>query len=50
VAAPIFDSRDRVVAALSLAGTSHQISTTRIPALGRLVKRYVHHMSARLKN
>jgi DNA-binding IclR family transcriptional regulator len=50
VAVPIFDSRRRVVAALSLTGTTRQISTARLPALGRVVKKYAQQMSARLKN
>jgi DNA-binding IclR family transcriptional regulator len=48
VAAPVFGSHHQVVAALSLSGTTHQISTARIPALGRLVRRYTQQMSARL--
>ena len=48
VAAPVFDDRDQVVAAVSLTGTAHQISRAEIPRLGSLVKRFARQMSARL--
>ncbi len=48
VAAPIFGPGHEVVAAMSLSGTTHQISKARIPALGNLAKKYVLQMSARL--
>ncbi len=48
VAAPVFNHRHEVVAALSLTGTAHQVSRARIPSLGSLVKRFAGRMSARL--
>ena len=48
VAAPVFDDRDQVVAAVSLTGTAHQITRAEIPRLGSLVKRFARQMSARL--
>jgi len=48
VAAPIFGPRHEVMAALSLAGTTHQISSATIPALGKLAKKFAQQMSARL--
>jgi IclR family transcriptional regulator, KDG regulon repressor len=48
VAAPIFDHRHQVVAALSLTGTAHQITRARIARLGSSVKRFARQMSVRL--
>jgi DNA-binding IclR family transcriptional regulator len=48
VAAPIFGSGHEVLAALSLTGTSQQVSSARTPALGNLVKKYAQQMSRRL--
>lgn len=48
VAAPIFGPHHLVVAALSLSGTTHQISMAKITALGKLVKKFARQMSARL--
>ena len=48
VAAPVFDDRHQVVAAVSLTGTAHQITRAKIPPLGSLVKRFAQQMSLRL--
>ena len=48
VAAPILDHRNQVVAAVSLTGTTHQITQARIGALASLVKRFAKQMSVRL--
>ncbi len=48
VAAPVFDHRRQVVAAVSVTGTAHQIARARVPALGALVKRFARQMSVRL--
>ncbi len=48
VAAPVFGPGQEVVAALSLTGTTHQISPARTPSLGNLAKRYAQQMSGRL--
>lgn len=48
VAAPVFGPRHEVVAAISLSGTTQQITKSRIPALGALVRRYAESMSAQL--
>ncbi|HEV2379842.1 MAG TPA: IclR family transcriptional regulator [Terriglobia bacterium] len=48
VGAPVFGPEREVVAALSLSGTTHQVSAPRIPALGSLAKKYAAQMSRRL--
>jgi IclR family transcriptional regulator, KDG regulon repressor len=48
VAAPVFGPRHEVVAAISLTGTTQQITKSRLPALGALVRRYAGSMSAQL--
>jgi len=48
VGAPIFGPGREVVAALSLTGTTHQVSAARIPVLGSLAKKYADQMSRRL--
>lgn len=48
VAAPVFGPRHEVVAAISLSGTTQQITKSRIPALGTLVRRYAQDISAQL--
>lgn len=48
VAAPIFGPDNEVLAALSLTGTTHQISSKRISSLGSLAKKYAQQMSRRL--
>jgi DNA-binding IclR family transcriptional regulator len=48
VAAPIFGGADEPLAAVSVTGTTHQISADRIAALGPLVKKFADAMSARL--
>lgn len=48
VAAPVFDHRHQVVAAVSLTGTAHQVGRAKIPSLGSLVKRFAREMSLRL--
>lgn len=48
VAAPLFGPDGRVVAAVSVTGTTNQIPRKKIAAIGALVKRYGHLMSARL--
>lgn len=50
VAAPVFDTHGEVVAALSLTGTTYQVSKERIPVLGTLVKQYAQQMSLRMGN
>jgi IclR family acetate operon transcriptional repressor len=48
VAAPIFGGGNEPLAAVSVTGTTHQISDDRIPALGLIVKKFGDSMSARL--
>jgi len=48
VAAPIFGEDNMVMAAVSLTGTTHQISDDRVPTLGPLVKKFADAMSVRL--
>jgi IclR family acetate operon transcriptional repressor len=48
VAAPIFGPNELSVAALSLTGTTHQITEENIPTLGLTVKKFADAMSARL--
>lgn len=48
VAAPIVGAGQEVVAAISLTGTSHQISPKRVPKIGALVKKYAEQISRRL--
>ena len=48
VAAPIFGDGDIAVAAVSVTGTTHQISEDRIPSLGQLVKKFANAMSSRI--
>jgi IclR family transcriptional regulator, KDG regulon repressor len=48
VAAPILDHRRQVVAAVSLTGTTHQITRAKIPHLGSFVHGYAQRISARL--
>jgi IclR family acetate operon transcriptional repressor len=48
VAAPIFGVAGVPMAALSVTGTTHQISDDRIAPLGLLVKKYANAMSVRL--
>lgn len=48
VAAPIFGNGNEPLAAVSLTGTTHQISDDRVPALGLIVKKFADSMSARL--
>ncbi len=48
VAAPVFGPQHEVVAAMSLSGTTQQISRARVSPLGKLVKKYAQQMSARL--
>ena len=48
VGAPVFGPGREVVAALSLTGTTHQVSAAQIPALGSLTKKYAAQMSRRL--
>jgi DNA-binding IclR family transcriptional regulator len=48
VAAPIFGPDHLVLAAVSVVGTTHQISDDRIPSLGVQVKQFADAMSARL--
>jgi len=50
VAAPVFGAHGEVVAAISLTGTTHQVSKEKIPALGTLVKQYAQQMSLRAGN
>jgi DNA-binding IclR family transcriptional regulator len=50
VAAPVFGAHREVVAAISLTGTTHQVSKDKIPALGVLVKQYAQQMSLRMGN
>lgn len=47
VAAPIFGTGHEVLAAVSLSGTAHQISSAKISSLGALVRRYTRQMSRR---
>jgi IclR family transcriptional regulator, KDG regulon repressor len=48
VGAPIFGPGREVVAAMSLTGTTHQVSTASIPVVGSLAKKYADQMSRRL--
>jgi DNA-binding IclR family transcriptional regulator len=48
VAAPIFGPDNILLAAVSVVGTTHQISEERIPTLGVQVKHFADAMSARL--
>lgn len=48
IAAPVFGEGNVVLAAVSVTGTTHQISEERIPALGQLVKKFADAMSGRL--
>lgn len=48
VAAPLFGSREHLMAVVSVAGTTQQIPKRRIKELGATVKRYAQLMSARL--
>ncbi len=48
VAAPIFGPGQEVLAAMSLTGTVHQISSAKLPFLGNLVRKYTQQMSRRL--
>jgi DNA-binding IclR family transcriptional regulator len=48
VAAPIMGLQGAVLAAVSVTGTTHQISEEKIPSLGAAVKRFADLMSARL--
>jgi IclR family acetate operon transcriptional repressor len=48
VAAPVFGPDHEVLAAVSITGTTHQITRTKIRPLGRVVKRYAQQMSTRL--
>lgn len=48
VAAPIFNGEERAIAAVSVTGTTHQLSEDRIPSVGQTVKRFADSMSSRL--
>ena len=48
VAAPILGDGDLTMAAVSVTGTTHQITDDRIPSLGKLVKKFANAMSARV--
>lgn len=48
VAAPVFGEGNSVLAAVSVTGTTHQITEERIPSLGQLVRKFANAMSARL--
>lgn len=48
VAAPIFGPSHEVLAAVSLTGTTQQVSSARTPTLGLVVKKYAQQMSRRL--
>jgi DNA-binding IclR family transcriptional regulator len=48
VAAPIFGPGHEVLAALSLTGTTQQVSPARTSVLGNLARKYAHQMSRRL--
>ena len=48
VAAPLYDHRHHVTAALSLTGTVHQLEQANLASLGVLVMAYAQRMSARL--
>lgn len=48
VAAPVFGPGHEVVAAVSITGTTHQITKTNLRSLGRVVKRHAQQMSTRL--
>jgi DNA-binding IclR family transcriptional regulator len=50
VAAPVFGAHGEVVAAISLTGTTHQVSKDKLPSLGTLVKHYAQQMSVRMGN
>jgi IclR family transcriptional regulator, KDG regulon repressor len=47
VAAPVFGPAAQVIAAVSVTGTTHQISKRRIPSLGKVVMKYAAKMSSR---
>ncbi|MGI9071566.1 MAG: IclR family transcriptional regulator [Bryobacteraceae bacterium] len=48
VAAPVFGPDHQVLAAVSITGTTHQITKANLRTLGTLVKRYAQQMSIRL--
>jgi DNA-binding IclR family transcriptional regulator len=48
IAAPIFGPDHEVLAAVSITGTTHQITRANLRSLGRMVKRYAQQMSTRL--
>ena len=48
VAAPVFGAHGEVLAAISLTGTTHQVSKDKIPSLGSLVRHYARQMSLRM--
>jgi len=48
VAAPVFGPDHEVVAAVSITGTTHQVTKANLRSLGRVVKRYARQMSTRL--
>ena len=48
LAAPVFGAHHKLVAALSLTGTAHQIQRAMIPSLGSMVKQFSLQMSLRL--
>ncbi len=48
VAAPVFGARQELAAAISLTGTTHEITRAKIPSLGAQVMRFAEAMSVRL--
>lgn len=48
IGAPIFDFTNKVVAAISVAGTTAQIEAEKVPELARIVKDTAAHISSRL--
>jgi DNA-binding IclR family transcriptional regulator len=48
VAAPVFGPAHRLIGAVSLAGTTQQVSLDTLPELGKIVRRYASQMSTRL--
>lgn len=48
IGAPVFDNTDRVVASISVSGTTSQISMQRLPALAKLVKKSAAAISSQL--
>jgi DNA-binding IclR family transcriptional regulator len=48
IGAPVFDNTERVVAAISVSGTTVQISTARVQTFARIVKKTAAAISARL--